>query len=1662
MPDPTNSPNITADLFDKSKNYRAIRLQRGVPVLDADINAMQDYAGHNAREMLKGFLRGAGPLEGQVSPYEFAVRPAGFDDGANDVGASDRNVNNFGVNLGRLPTRLGLVDTRPLYNGTLAPYLLFDYKLAVDDGVNEAYDHQYANVMFTGAITAAGAGIADAVHDENKNWTDDHMLLGVASPNWDVAGGASITHETGMTTTLVNPCRVVPEEPACRVIVTSGLNVGEERTISARTSATELAVSSAFSNNFAEGDTYVIVPGNGLITQVSNYNAAPTSTDWPALGFGQALLIYAHVFVEDVSWDEDADLAVTNVPIETSHHQALRWCVRTMLIEMSNGTGGYDFVHPVHIQNLLSDGSELRLQKALLGSGFAADWSDSTRNGGFSLGEAIPYFGPNASDQITTAIAARDEDMFLAFLQGLIESQIGDNDNHCVVPLLFTTPEAKNSENVTAVGSQTLSPYFAADITLQNATDNQRIQLARTEVADDPEQQMSIWITPSRSAYDLAAVGSEIDRARRMLWQGDGMLARNLRIWPSTAPDDAGVIVHASSGRPHAFRSLSEHLGWLDMMVLGMTGLGGGFEKFSNNNNEPLPTSGLFTPSGTLPPSVAGQPYQKVIGTTAGLNSGVAFGQVHPPDLLAPDTNITKTGTVNNGTFRSGPAGFMLRDGTTVDWTSGDLSLNFYRYTGTFDDGTNEVPNMRMRGWAEGLGLGYEAREGLRFRKLALKTTVHREMDMFTIDVPPPTTVTTQNATTESDVRDYLAVDGYGGSSIGAFRNASEHSSANVARAIQMSYGGGTLGDDVPALSQARAQGDLTLGTITSAALQAPQTRALEHYDYSASAPSGAARMSASEGAWGRWTGVPDTADGGADLGYEMYDQWSNRCTAMRLRYHIGDYYPGAADDTGVKHNALVDSMKLFVRIEPLPLTHWMTMPKHQHTLLAGTVPLQGSLQNALDFGAGSGTTAHLLNGSDQPLVTALSPDRFGAGEGNVDTENLPFPHEHQLYVHWYHPFMESLTAPYPYHDSSAYGAGRGSGQVVAYHKFGERSMVIPSIVYQNTDGGTSGQDEVLMDTTDTTFIQNLSDNSNSANHNLATGTHGTVSGGGSGTSRTLTVGGVAVTYYDNAFQFPFIPREAEADFSADGYPGPIFLPAFRGFAKVDNLGAGVGDEGTNRLFNDTTQAMLNTAGIGSESNHFPSIDAQEYDASSLPVGESDWGTYNAWTLPVLRAAVRTDTVAKIVELVQTAYAVTWDESGAVDAYGNIASDFADRAPGVGPDVDVDTLFVGDIGTAVMMDSTATLSQAFYQNALMLGMPVDYTTGKLAPNADTDSGTIRDYFDLVRLERDAGVAQGGAPGTAFLPLINTWHALRYQGLQQKLLWNCSFRVLHVRPGGGYQPGATETRPPRSSEPKSLTEVFLMRDRVNDGNPIEWPVAPLTPADKPFIHLESIHRSADGGGSFNQHPNHPYIGHLYPMVSDSTGLTNTAPTAGDDLDDSGASPDHSFDGSAWDVHNWKSGAGGDTVVGDPFDREWSDWNAAQNLGTSSAPRTDRFFDNAGIEIDLLAELAYMRTNAGDFAADTAGFNSLTWLDFMPSAGELTAPGDHEIIFVLYTGKYGQTMIDNTVPNGYNAPIAGCHLVASLEINRPSDRASSSDGNGAHYGETLHTWNIPGTD
>ena len=441
---------------------------------------------------------------------------------------------------------------------------------------------------------------------------------------------------------------------------------------------------------------------------------------------------------------------------------------------------------------------------------------------------------------------------------------------------------------------------------------------------------------------------------------------------------------------------------------------------------------------------------------------------------------------------------------------------------------------------------------------------------------------------------------------------------------------------------------------------------------------------------------------------------------------------------------------------------------------------------------------------------------------------------------------------------------------------------------------------------------------------------------------------------------------------------------------------------------------------------------------------------------------------ANLFPIVHTA----WPEMAVPEGTADWASRNAKTGRvGAMPDTDADTAFVGALGTSVNLGSGEESLRAFVDPAL-LGGRWNVNTGRQVPlNAAPSASAYLEYndgFQKAALEAMAIHGSGLAPASV-LPLMGLMSATYNMGLQQKLLWNCSFRVLHARPGGGYQASAftpTATAPP---EPRSLTELFVVRNRQT-GEAVELPSEPTSADKKVYLHLGSMHPSAaattakmrDGAPVATvAHPNHALLGHLYPMVQDSIGGSFSA--SSDRLNKANLSDTDDVRVRTTDFVSTSlpDSLTGDTYSADPFDAMFERAFSSDVAGEYQTALTDRLSQNSGIEIDLLNELRYVRENPTPHGLDkeaSLGFGTLSWLDMMPTAKDLTAPGDHEILFVLYTGSYGQKMVDDAVSARVNPSYCGCHLVASVEVNRPSQKRSS-DG-ALHYGRAAETFHVLG--
>lgn len=438
---------------------------------------------------------------------------------------------------------------------------------------------------------------------------------------------------------------------------------------------------------------------------------------------------------------------------------------------------------------------------------------------------------------------------------------------------------------------------------------------------------------------------------------------------------------------------------------------------------------------------------------------------------------------------------------------------------------------------------------------------------------------------------------------------------------------------------------------------------------------------------------------------------------------------------------------------------------------------------------------------------------------------------------------------------------------------------------------------------------------------------------------------------------------------------------------------------------------------------------------------------------------------------------------------------------GKGPDKDVDTLYAGDLGTGLYMTKRNT-----FMDPLCLGIGAVRSTGHLVHDSASDEQNtyvFRDIFDLCSYEREVllgKIANTNATRENSLQgLVRTSAAWSKMGMQSKLMFNSSIRVLHTRPAGANSTAVSNIDAASKGEinygatgqmPKSLTEMFLCVDPVtNRLFQAPRPGGIFKATQKPFIQLESLVTDVD-----NTHPNYTVMKRLKPMVSSNlTGSSTNQDRyslevlrdgsfadnmtqfssqdvrriGGDNIEeylngDKNASVDTTRVGRTdSQINEHKAIDMGDAFTVDPFDLLWE-----SSLPQSVKDSIDRLSaipntaQNSGVEYELLSTLARVHTKAQSIGLKNTfnGSNGIGLVDTMPTPNELTLPGDHEIVFVLYTGDYGNEMVADT-PCGVNPPVAGCHIKATIEINRPSERYDSqryselSDpSRGIHYGQT----------
>lgn len=1622
-----SSPNLSNPNheFDKTKQYNKVVFQQGKPILDIDLNDMSAALQAQATSALIEKM-GYGPS--QLDYREWAMTAV---DGVTPL--SDRNKDNFALTLGRLDTRKGVIDTSAFRAAdALSPSIIFDYGKIVDNTATDASDRPYENYLFKGVVTNT-SGALNKVSDNEKSFSADQRLTSidhyeVVTPSYANVAATSLTSTTRATKNHVVRLR----EGACRVRFLTGALAGTEREIQSL-NASVLVLSSDLPSAAAVGDEYVVLPPNTLETYRTLYDAATDQAASKSDGLLvlPKLMTYVQVFEEDVSSSEDSSIQSSALGFETTHRSQLRWCVRVAMVNASvEDDNGYATpTSPLgteHIFSLLADNKFVDYQVLLdsvdadasLHNAYAQSqfWAQTDSTGAKTSASLADQESPYAELGLTPLHFFGSEEskidrLYWSFLKALLLKVSGSDFNDFVVLNVFNS-ESKSFRSTANL--ETLSEYFVPGA----QTDNNTQPIVHAWLSTGSAFEPSAGATPGMFKAPPRVFHTQADLS------ADNMKSRTLHGLRG------GVIYGQTTNTPLVFPSVSSHLSLVDQMLLGLTGLGSAQGETSSGDR--IPSAIDFT----------------LANTTASLaQSGTGLGAIK---MLSPISAATITaGTL--GSFLTGSASYLLRDkgdraSHTVNVDDADLGWSLYKGEGAdlVDPNTNKS-DLTLRGWEEGMAQAAAFQQGINFRKLAIKTTAHKSMDLFTISEQP--------AQIDSDIGDYRNQDAI----TSAFMIPDSQTEASSGNLYIDSYSaaGRTDNTDSNFLPSNFIPANVSEFSVKPLLSNYQPTGGVRGFLY----PHPTRTLDVNHGPWNRFNLVDVVASDNFSYSPQpltfVNDLWQNRCTAMRLRYHVGDFYPGELDFRGVPRNLLVDSMNLFMKVEPLSLAHWMTMPKHQHSILENSISFAEGIEALLKVAHGLGDTQKLINSSSEPLVQSTSPvlndgeyPLYSGGgsleEGDVDPINLPFSHGKHPFVHWYHPAMHKISAPHPSDDGDTYTNSNGLNyKLTVYPKFGRRSLIVPALVPSIFEkiSYTDGSDTYLLPTTSVngteTFPTLIGDSSESEVNNGDTVSisnetglsfvdpgsaifpypyHGTRTSD-FGFFNIQTDSGTLINNRKNQVTFP-----ALGPIGDELAPTPVFIPASRVYAQQDasstETEVGFSPYITNFNVNNSLWDDISSEDISLSSFPYDELNThynvQAGGAGEVPTAYTN--TMDRWSVPVLKAAINTTTVAGIVDLVRTSFdtgldAVTLSSDYSFTMPASAAP--GNQVPAVGPDNPLDTLFVGDMGTALGGFS----NRIGFMSPLALGVPVD--NDGLVPNGGV---CARDYFEL---------AAANEPSTG---LFLSFSSIANMGLQQKLMWNCSFRVLHARPSGSANQGA-------STAPKSLTEMFLVKDRINNVNK-QFNFTPSGPTKKPFIHLMSTHPATQAN-----FPNKTHIDHLYPMVSDSTG----GPTSEGFTYDSNTETT-SLDYSTAIV---QTASMGDTYAADPFDYALNDFV----LGADNPLREhDLLEKNSGIEVDILSELQAIHSAPGVHNLDDV--DSTTGLSFqtmMPSANELTLPGDHELIFVLYTGHYGAKMFDTNdeVSIENIPPVAGCHLTATLEINRPSERLNSTAQDNVHYGVTMNT-------
>lgn len=1092
------------------KNYTQVAFQQGKPVLDYELNDAQSVVLQQITSHLQTLEQFCGI---ETSPSEFALVPLSFA----DRGKNDRNINNFGITLGRLPTKFGVIDTTHLKQVGKNDIIAFDKQRLDDLELSTIQDHGYENYLFKGKITAIPQ--ANKITDEHKDFSRAYLDLAQSTRAFQ------LSHSDTDSITLN--------------LLTNGADIVFTNCANSALNGTRKLIATISSSNTIQflgdlaltvGDEYVIVPRNNFASIKSGFdNEVDTMLTIAGSQANPIVITYVQSFIEDIASQEDDEIKLAQIGMETSHRKQLRWCVRTARVFLSTT----DMAKLFSLQNNFPFGVHSKYSRELLGAytpfeqpvdtfldTFLGTQAELLENGDLKTQlatQVVPInlsvdgiqfpevVGPNNNVYQTKGISSQSffiknrasvlsvktlKAVLLQALQGNTSLDLNDalGSEFDISILQVHSASSKRTGN-SAQKNDTLSPYFYAGYILEKPVDD---TVAISIPMFNPFKLVSgnntveiidgYFYQPPRIFQSQSEISTELLQAKSMTYslgympESDDLISAVLPFSENVGfqPFTYRSIIQRSSlsgGTPIAFETLGQKLAFNDISAIAMLGIGSAYVISNNAFLDSITTVPTMSASGfgsnRIDVGFAGQlssvpnTETELVGLNAfknGLFGGIVFSNPILTGDLNPIVNQIQNVEGSNVGYYV-PKAIINQDGASTHFVDYDDQL--FGYSPYKDEKT-----LRMREFENGILQASVFANTFNLRKLAVKTQASLEADLFTLDIPHAldmlkdssfeqtnsglydSATALLNSNPEYDgviynevvkakfnalatglgsgiiaklgvsqfsvVKSFLSnsktmgnfsSSGYSNIGIGDLYNQPNTSGLGTTNTLITSSNIGKL-DNITIDLQTGLIDDNTVqhqsGNVGVNSLYRGFNRSFIQ-DNNTIDQLHDTLLDHELGAWATKRIAKDHF-----LKTSLHEQlgsmstFTNRNTSATLRYHVGDFYPGQEDARGIPRNLLVDSLNLFVKLEPLPLVHWYTMPKHQHSVLEGSLDVSEAIATLLDITHARGIPDHLFNlakqfttkhidGTENPNIlvnkAALNVDYFLSKDNTDNTE---------------------------------------------------------------------------------------------------------------------------------------------------------------------------------------------------------------------------------------------------------------------------------------------------------------------------------------------------------------------------------------------------------------------------------------------------------------------------------------------------------------------------------------------------------------------------------------------------------------------------------------------------------------------------------------------------